>query len=565
VTESTEPAAGRSSSPDETAPGARSLVSALADRRGLLLAWLAIATVFVFHDAFLLLGPPSDLADSMEDAFFDPQTSSPELGALVFGLLLFVRRRELAARLGAPPDLVGASLGIGGGVLLLLWADSIGATDLARLALALGVLGAGCWLGGRPLARALLPAAFALVLSLPLPLAVLDQVVLPLQLATAQTASWLLSLLGQTHELLGLQILRGDLTFYVIEGCSGLRAIFSLEMAMLLYAELVGRGRSEKLLLLVVAPVVAFFVNAVRVVILVLRELPSDAAEHAVQGVVMIVVGVLLMALLEAVIWPRLFARSRARAHDADGDARASASADPRRPSPASTGPAARDATGRLVALATLATGLAVLSVVAPRPIPTTLPTDRLNVEAVGGGLEGWRAEAVRRDVYFLGSTRFRHSSLRHFDRAGQGVTFFIGAEDRRARDRFGWSPKTRLPGPGWSGIEVLPPTALAGRPIERRIVRYPNRTVFVYHWREGYRPWLDEALRNWLGLDATPWHVTHPSLVLRLETEMAADVAARVEAEQRLRSFGETILHDLDRRLERERERQERRRRRAA
>lgn len=542
------------SSPDGAESRARGDLFGPGRRRGLLLAWLAAATIFVFHDAFLVLGPPSAVADSIEDAFFDPQTTAPELAALVFLIVLYLRRGALRAALGAPPDLAGTMLGLGGGVLLLAWAESIQAPDLSRLALFLGVLGGGCWLGGRRMARALLVPSLALLISLPLPPAVLNQVVLPLQLATADTASAILSLLGQEHGQRGLQILRGDHVFYVIEGCSGLRSIFSLELAALLYVELVGRGRAEKLVLLLVAPFVAFVVNAVRVVILVLRELPSDAAEHAVQGVLMIILGVLLLGLLEGTLWPRLFRRSRA-AREGPG---ASAGDD-------GDDGAARDAAAawpRLLALAAGVTAIAIASSIVPRPLPVSVPEDRLNVEAIAPGGAEWSAETIRRDAYFLGSTRFRHSILRRFVRAGESVTLFVGAEDRRSREHFGWSPKTRIPGPGWTAIEALPPERVAGRTVERRVVRYPDRTVFVYHWREGYRAWIEEAVRNWLGLDRTPWSVPRSSLVLRLETVVDSSDIGGVESQSRLRAFVPALVDELDRLVERERRRRERRQR---
>jgi exosortase len=521
--------------------------------RPLLLIWLAGAAIWLFHAAFLASTSRQRGLGRIEEAFFDPQATTPMLSLGVFLYLLHHRRAVLRAALGRPASIVPGAGWFGLGVAVLAWADSIDAPDLARLAFVFFVLGAGFWLGGRRLARSLAFPLLAILLSVPLPSALTNQILLPLQVWTADLASGLLTLLGQSHVLMGDEIYRDGLTFHVIEGCSGFRSIFSLWLAGVLYADLACRSTREKIALLAAVPFVGFLLNGLRVLVLILREVSAETAEHAIQGLVMIVLGVVVLAALEIKLWPILFARSRSRQRGPWRVETKTRSAVP-------DAPPFLSLDRRLVVLAALLMLLAVGTTLWPRPFPTSPPGDRLNPEEVGTGLSGmgWTIKGLRREPHRLGSTRFRHLAYRAFTRGDERITTFVGAEDRGRRQSSGWSPKTSIPASGWLSRAGLSRTMVGDQPIERTLVRYPDRTVLVYHWREGYGGWFEELLWDWLSLDQTSWRMSHSSVVARVETDVGSEVGAFERADASLHSFAGQLHEDIERRIERERKRNE-------
>jgi exosortase len=517
--------------------------------RALLLGWLGLASVWLFHAVFVAQVSRESGLDRVEEAFFDPQTTTPGLSLGVFLYLIFHRRVALRAALGSPPWRLASGCSIGIGIALLAWANSIGAPDLGRLAFVFFVVGGGFWLGGGRLVHLLAFPLLAIVLSVPLPSAVSNVILLPLQVWTAKLAALLLSGLGQSYILAGDQIVRGSLVFHVIEGCSGYRSIFSLWLATILYADLSCRSGREKLLLLAAVPIVGFVLNGFRVLVLILREVRSDASEHAIQGLVMIILGVLVLAALETRLWPILFARSRARVpgpHRVDAGTRT-----------ASTGEGwLGSSQRRLIALASLLTILALASSLWPKPFTTSPPSARLNPEEVGIGLDGWAIEGLRREPHLLGSTKFRHATRRALTKGRDHVTIFAAAEDRNTRGSSGWSPKTAIPATGWSTIEKLDPTTMGLQEIERRLVVYPDRRILVYHWRQGYTGWTEELLRDWLVLDRTPWRTPHSSVVVRVEIQVGSEADSLSRANVVLFELAQEVHAKIEHRLERERSR---------
>lgn len=516
-----------------------------------LLVSLSAAATLINGPAFLSPSGSDSLMRSLDFVLFDPQNTTPELSLCVFLAILFLRREAMAAALGRPAAAVPAA------VLLILWlaftgwGRSVAAPDLERLGFVFGVAGAGFWLGGRTLARRLVLPLCALLLSVPLPAAWVHQILLPLQLGTAWLASVLLDLIGQPHLHLSDQILRGSVLFQVIEGCSGYRSIQSISLAAILYAELVCRRREEKVLLIALSPGVAFAVNGVRVLALILGEIRPESPIHAALGVATLVVAVIVLSLIEAWLFPLIWGRA------ASTPRRRSPHVVPRRHAGATSAPgsAAWGLRGRLLSLTIGAAAVAVGLMFVPKPFDVVPRPGRLHLAEIATRVEGWKTVYPKRDAQFLGTMKFRHVTLRRFERGEESVTVFLAGEDRSFRHHFGWGPKTAIPGPGWLEIESLSDLEVDGQPIERRIVRYLDRTLLVYHWREGYASWLEEFARDWLALDWTPWRISEASIVVRLETPIAPGDAGLEQADRRLREFAERVHRDHVHEIERERE----------
>jgi exosortase len=522
------------SSPDERAVSGRTRVSAL--------LWVVLAaSMFWSHRSVLevSLGPARP-DEALDAALFDPAVTSPLLGLAVFFALLFMRRQAVARNLWAPCDPWIAWSGLAGGAALLLWSRAIRAPDLELPALVLELLGGAAWLGGRGLVRAIGVPVLALVCVIPLPAILLNELLFPLQLGTVAWTSTLLSLCGRAHEVAGDLILTRGIVFQVIEGCSGLKTILSLMLAALVYAEGVGRRGLEKLWILAIAPVVGFFVNGLRVLVLVFREVPADSAEHQAYGLLAIGVGVVLIAAIELGLSRTLFWKEPGA-----GDAGAGASARAGQPAGARGG---RRLLG-WVAVSLVLSGCVALA------LPGALPGRKIrlaNIEALPLELAGRTARGVPVDDAFLGSVRFAHRLHRAYEKPGEAaIRVFVGLADPERRDISALSPKTAIPRSGWLALERIEPLARddgAGLERERLMIRYDPRRpgsggmreVLVEHLRMGFAPWEVELFRAWLGLDRIGAPLDARELVLRVETDVDADRAA---AELRLRQFVQEVV----------------------
>src|SRR5690606_22529576 len=241
-------------------------------------------------------------APEAEAFMFEPSASSP---TLVFAATLWMLARRwhwLRASLGAPPRrlLGSAALAASGALAAWAWAVAVPAFLLPSLSFLL--VGAGLWLGGTAALRVLwLPALFILF-AYPMPVAIVNHVVYPLQLAVAKTTSWILGLGGSEVLTEGDRLAFRGVVFQVIESCSGLRGTETILMSSVLYVELFHQTRLRSALIVAGAPVIGLLANQVRVLTIVLNPYSQIAAVHTAQGLVMIVLAVLMLAVWDALL-----------------------------------------------------------------------------------------------------------------------------------------------------------------------------------------------------------------------------------------------------------------------
>lgn len=528
------------------------------------LLWGALAGATAYNHRALLenFGGRSGPGASFDEALFDAGVTSPLLGGLVFVALVFARRARIGAALGQPPCLWIAIPCLALGLGLLGWSHAIGAPDLVLPALVLELIGGAAWLGGRALVSAIGFPVLALVCVVQLPAILLNRLLFPLQLGTVALTSALLSLLGRAHEVAGDLILTQGVTFQVIEGCSGLKTILSLMLAAVAYADLVGRRGVEKVLILALAPAIAFLANGLRVLVLVLREVSSESAEHQAYGLLAIAVGVVLLALVELGLSRTLF-RMEWRGASVDGSGLVAGAG-------AGSGFAAN---GRArLAVWTIASVAVSACLVLGLPGSVARRDVRLlNIEELPLEILGREARGLRIDDAFLGSVRFAHRFYRAYEQPGEAaIRVFVGLSDPESRDFSALSPKTAIPHSGWLSLERLEPLERdrrTGLERERLALRYDPRStgdrsldpgdltgadagrgpnadavdqVLVEHVRLGFAPWAEELSRAWLGLDRTAASGATRALVIRVEAD-ADD--GREAAELRLRQFVQEII----------------------
>lgn len=492
------------------------------------LAWIAAAALAVFAWRELALWVASHATHAgpatheVESVFFDASRNPPWLIFLAAALLVAARHRDLVRAWGARGTALGSGVVLALGVALAGWARFVSATDLLIPALILAVLGLAWRAGGPRLVRFLAVPAALLLFAMPIPGVLINRVIFPFQLWTADYTFRLLELLRVPVVQIADTLRTATNNFIVIEGCSGLGSMEVLTLLALAFAWYTRASLLQGTLLVLGAPLIAFALNGFRVVSMVLNPESVVISVHTTQGLVAFAVGALVLALLDAVLARMLPGRH---------------------PRPAAA-PHVRPSLP-VDALAWLAL-FAVVSVAVPR---YQLPAQRIPA-LLPSALDGYAGRDLPIDRRFLGSVGFSlyaHRAYRPESRPdAPEVRVFVGGDDRRERVRSFWSEKNRVPGTGWI-VEERSSEEVPGRlRVEAIVARSSDARSLSYsaEWDVGGLGW--ETLRAILGLDQSPFARPRWGLVLRASTDVRPGPGAQVLAQRRL----ERVLTALNRHL---------------
>ncbi len=394
---------------------------------------------------------------------------------------------------------------------------------LAVASLSLILLGGAALLGGSPaLRRMRLPALF-LLLALPIPGFLLNSLVYPMQLATAQMSGFLLSLLGVDHVVMADLIYTKTAVFQVIEGCSGLRSMETLLMAAIVYQYWVPHSRVCSWILVLSAPLIGIAINQLRVLWIIFYPSSSTSSAHTMQGLVMIVVGVLLIDRVHAIL-SRWLPADRPTLED------------PRdRPSGTGHWPV------RPVALLTALLMLnAAATFMAPWPVDRPL---HRNPAQFPGQIDDWTVKADPIDEEFFGSVKHTQVASRTYRRADEEVSVFIAADSRRRPLASGISPKNARVGRGWEILATGVPNLglVRNDGATASIQRSQTGLAYVIYWQQGVDAYHLEALRNALALDRSPLQRPYDAISFRISTPLEGTDPSWLErANERIAPFVE-------------------------
>lgn len=437
-------------------------------------------------------------------------------------LWLMMRRwRRFSALPGQAGPLALTGLLLAAGVGVLWWALRVGAPELQAFSLFFYGMGFANLLGGRAAMRIALVPAVVLFFAVPMPATLLNHVVWVCQIWTANYAGALLDVLGLDALVSGDQIIRADNIFAIIETCSGLRSVETLTLLAFLMADLFGRRGWHAALLVCVAPPLAFAINGFRVLGLILNPHSDIAVIHNAQGILMLLVGVLILYAIDGLL-------GRWLQHPAPRTTRG----DPPREVPS--------VLGRLLAISGVL-GLTVSAgflVGAWRFSPTTIPSA---AKVVPAEFAGWASKDEKVDWLFLGKSGFRHALNRSYQRRGERARIFIGIGSPEIRYQSLISPKTGLPGSGWT-LEEESRRRIGDRDVQVRVVRRGSKRLLVHHWYEGAGSLLGESLREVVGLAGSPFRRASPHLVVRVETAVGIGAKSRSAADRRLVELAEVL-----------------------
>ena len=465
--------------------------------------------------------------DGSEVELFAPAGGSPMLIFAVAAVLLFGRRKQLFDSLGHRPSwTIGvAMLALGAGIER--WADYVRAPELLIPSLILLLLGSAAILGGRPGLRTVSIPALFLVFAFPIPAGLVNKFVWPLQLWTASSTEWFLRVTGFAPEKFADIVMLNNHSFQVIETCSGMRMIQTLTMAAALYSVLLFRRRSQVVVLLLLAPAIGYFVNFVRVLSIIFNPYSEWSEIHSLQGVIMLVIGVLIIAGLD-----NLLQRIETRLPPA-----------PITPSEEQTHPPLDNWNRAIVPVGCLLL-LWIGNLVIQPWTPNVMHTPR--AFQLPGVLAGSDPRSLKLDRQFLGSVGVTNWLNREYKFDGSKVRIQILADDRLDRRGSVLSRKTSIPGRGFveRSHEVVP--LFENTFVDRYVYQERGFRTLVFHWFEGVASEPVEIVRNALVLDRGPTRRNEWALSVRLSTVIDSHSTGEVAADRRLRDFAAAVRDAL-------------------
>jgi exosortase len=481
-----------------------------------------------------LFFPPTihRLAAQSEEFFFEVNEAA---GApvLILSLWLFYRRSHYRDVLRGPGAPLASGIALLSSAALFAWGGYTRAPDL-QLASVIGLLlGIVLLLGGRAGFRAFwLPILF-IAFALPVSPVLIAATIYPIQLLTAQYAGMLLNGMGVASVVQGDQILRPENVFVVIETCSGVRTMLTLSMLTILLIDLFERRGWHALILIGLAPIVAFLTNGGRVVTLVLNPHSSIHSIHNLQGIVMLLVGLTTIYLIDGRLEWMLGSRDANVEAGDYGMTHGEGSSMARR-------------TFEVLGVALLLVVMLALD----RFVPTWQAIQALEekpnelLARVFG--EDPRAP-YRMDYNFVGSVRYLAHARHAVEIDGARVEVHLGVANERKREYSILTKRLAWPETGYAPIEERFEEIVAGGPIARRMVlRHRLHSVLSYSWIERRRSLPVEWFRNALALDRSPLVRPAHMLAIRLSTKLASGALGMAQGEERIRRVWARLAPEL-------------------
>ncbi|HXV36667.1 MAG TPA: EpsI family protein [Myxococcota bacterium] len=456
--------------------------------------------------------------------------------------------------LAAPPLLLG--------VALFGWAHFVAATDLQLVSLLLLAPALGSLWHGAPFARALALPLLVLAFAYPLPAVLTNQAFYALRLAVAEHAVWLLQLVGIPALREGNVIYNPRAVVQIVDTCSGLRSIETLSLAALFYVGWFPARRARQVLLVLVAPLIGYLFNLIRICVMTLEPTSEFSAAHTLQGWLVFLGAIACLIAVDRVLGRLLPVRPAA--DRAERDARAAHPAAPRALRGETAGASEPDGApivdpagslpncalsprvGGARSLALLALAMLGISIGMPRWSPP--PTPVLAPLAIPAELAGWERDgSIEVDGAYFWTVHFVRSDYVRYRRAADEISLFVGYDDLLSRGRSLLSPKNALPSRGWE-VEQRSRVSIDGiaARVERVVAHSLTSRVVTYHWYEGIDSFALETLRAMFAIEQSPFRRSVLPRVIRVSAVERAASQARERREADLRTFAVAVAELL-------------------
>ena len=200
----------------------------------------------------------------VHDWWMDPNFSHGFFVPLFSGFLIWTQREQLA-KVPRRPAWSGFAVILAALILLILGNLGID-LFLTRVSLVGLLAGLVIFFGGWAVFRAVFFAWAFLILMIPIPAIVLNQVTFPLQLLASRLASEILPVFSVPVLREGNVIQLPAMRLEVAEACSGIRSLLSLTTLALIYGYFLDPKIWRRILLALAAVPIAVVANAMRVV-----------------------------------------------------------------------------------------------------------------------------------------------------------------------------------------------------------------------------------------------------------------------------------------------------------
>ena len=204
------------------------------------------------------------------------------------------RKRDLLLKTGDRSAYLGLALLILS-IPLYFISLQLQVPTITFLCMLAAVAGALVFLGGITVIWQLAIPLVLLVLVIPIPNQIYSGITLPLQLEVSKVSEWLIRMFGIAIFREGNVLQTPEKTFQIVEACSGMRSLITMVTISLILAYFTLDRTRSKLVLLAASIPVAFVVNIIRVVTLVLayhfyRIDLTEGTSHTLLGMAVIVI-----------------------------------------------------------------------------------------------------------------------------------------------------------------------------------------------------------------------------------------------------------------------------------
>jgi exosortase len=525
--------------------------------------FLRIAAIAIGSLAYwgLIFWDPTWDLKPIDAWLFLPTDPLPQAIFLVAAALVYRRRNFLrkAMRFEGSPALAVPPLLVGSG--LFVWGYYVDAMELVLVSFMLVSIGVGLlWFGVR-FARELAIPWIVLSFAFQVPAVATNQAFYTLRLWTASHAAWLLQLAGLPVLKEGNVISGPGVIAQVIDTCSGLRSIEILTLVAIFYVSWFPARRLRQVLLVALAPVIAYSFNLLRICVIAVAPTSEYSAAHTFQGLTVYFGAIACLILADRVLGCLLPGKARPRVaapqRETELGSQQTSVRDAQDTSPSDqhsevSAGAAGDSSEALrssgyvsaavltvLALVMLGTSIFMPRWSAPEEEEPGVAPIGLPVE-----LDGWtKGSKISTDDSYLWTVRFLKNEYWKYERDGDEISVFIGVDDRSIRSRSLLSRKNAVPR---RGFEVMERGSVSldsvGVPVERIVAQSRLAHVLTYHWYEGTDGLMLEIFRALLATDQSPFRRVRPARVIRVATAIDSDPAARVEDEEKLRAFASSL-----------------------
>lgn len=389
------------------------------------------------------------------------------------------------------------------------------------------------WLvGGRAHARALAIPSLALLISFPLPGAIVNELIFSLQRLVAHFLSAALSWLGTPTVAWGELVVSSGNVFQVIESCAGLGLVTTLLYLVILYAAVV-RAPGRRLAVLCLASIpIGLVVNLVRVTWIATSAIADNRAptSHDLEGLLSMLVG------MGGII---VFDRATCRvSNENDSEEEAREQRAPHRP---------HLSRSRMREAVAILAPVALLTLVVPGAAAHRVGTDSILELPVQ--LRHRPSERRPLNRTFLGSLHFDEALARRFQFEGHPIEFFAASAESSVPGRSIWSKSTMLPGPGSRVIAQEPRISqYESTSIDTLLVDHLGQITAVLHLRKPVGSAISDAVRATLGISGTPLVEPGKQVVTRISSAVDLATESPSDAVHRLARFLKVIEPALKR-----------------